>query len=474
MRQWKSILVLSAALLGVFVFANHNAVAQTEPTEFLDKMSRYFEDLSDRISPTVVTIIVSGYGPVTGSAQGGGVFAKKQTGGSGVIVDPNGYIITNAHVVTGARRIQVQLSAADIDDNPGESLLKSEGVMLGAQLVGIDLETDLALLKVRQTDLPSLPCGNSDDLHQGQMGFAFGSPLGLSNSVSMGVVSSVARQLEEEAPMVYIQTDASINPGNSGGPLVNNRGELIGINTLILSQSGGSEGIGFAAPSNIVSTVYKQLRDQGYVRRGEIGVYAQTINSQLSKTMKLSRNWGVILGDVYPGSPAQKAGLQIADIILTVDGKPMENARQFKVNLYRRTVGESISIVALRGDERKNFKVVIIERSGDPERFAGLVSPEQNLVAKLGILGIEMDESIAQLLPVVRKPSGVLVAARALEGLYSGSALSPGDIIHRVNATEITTLQQLRDVTDQLVVGESIVLQIERGGRLQFQVFSLQ
>src|SRR5918994_1370173 len=210
-------------------------------------------------------------------------------------------------------------------------------------MVGAGAETDLAVLKVEQTNLPFARLGDSDSLAPGQVVLAFGSPFGLASSVTMGVISAVGRQLRDEDRMVYIQTDTPINPGNSGGPLVTTDGAVIGINTLIFSQSGGSQGVGFAAPGKIVRFVYDQIRSNRRVRRGEIGVFAQTITPSIAAALHLPRDWGVVLGDVYPNSPAANAGLRINDVILSLDGKPMENGRQFDVNVYRRPIGGGVN-----------------------------------------------------------------------------------------------------------------------------------
>jgi len=302
---------------------------------------------------------------------------------------------------------------------------------------------------------------------------AFGNPLGLANSVSMGVVSSVARQIKADDPMIYIQTDAPINPGNSGGPLLNADGQVVGINTFILSQSGGSEGIGFAIPSNIVHSVVRQISKDGHVHRGEIGVYAQSITPSLAAGLGLSRDWGVLLGDVEPDGPAAEAGLKPGDIVLALNGKVMENARQLAVNLYRRPVGEKVKLEVLRGDQKLGFEVEVIERDDDPQRFADLVNPEENVVARLGILGIEISQKIAQMLPDLRKKYGVVVAARAAGSPYS-TLLAPGDVIYSVNGTPVTTVAALRESLDRLKANEPMVLQIEREGHLRYLDLELE
>ena len=235
------------------------APASAQQTGSLAALSDTLEAVSRRVGPAVVQIFVSGFAVRGGLVPSAEALVSPQRGsGAGVLLDPAGYIITNAHVVAGATRVQVVLPVSMVVGAERRSILRPRGRRVGAQVVGIDLETDLAVLKVQIDDrLPFLELGDSESLSPGQLVMAFGSPLGLENSVSLGVVSAVARQLEPEDPMIYIQTDASINPGNSGGPLVDVDGLVVGISTFILSQSGGSEGLGFAAPSNIVRTVYK-------------------------------------------------------------------------------------------------------------------------------------------------------------------------------------------------------------------------
>jgi serine protease Do len=375
-------------------------------------------------------------------------------------------------VIQGGRRIEVQL-AESLVRATGRPVTGAPGKKLDAKIVGIDRDSDLAVLKIDRTGLPFLRFGDSEELRQGQLVLAFGNPRGLENSVTMGVVSSVARQIKPDDPMVYVQTDAPINPGNSGGPLLDADGRVVGINTFILTESGGSEGIGFSIPSNIVRNVVRQIRKDGHVHRGQIGVYAQTITPGLASGLGLSRDWGVLLGDVEPQGPADEAGLKVGDIVLGLSGKTMENARQLEVNLYRRPVGEKVAIEVLRGDQKLSFDVEVIERDDDPLRFADMVNPEDNVISRLGILGVEINKEIAQMLPDLRKHYGVVVAVRAAGSPYS-TVLEPGDVIYSVNGTPVTSVVALRQVLDKLKTTDPTVLQIERDGHLKYLDLELE
>jgi serine protease Do len=274
--------------------------------------------------------------------------------------------------------------------------------------------------------------------------------------------------------MIYIQTDAPINPGNSGGPLVDAEGRVIGINTLILSQSGGSEGIGFAAPSNIVRYVVDELRKNGHVHRGQIGVVGQTVTPALAEGLGLPQDWGVILSDVEPRGPADVSGLRPGDLVLSLDGKTMENARQFQVNLYRKPVGSLVELEFLRGPEKLTRRVTVLGRSDDPERFADFVSRETNLVPELGVFAVTVDGLIRRLLPPLRKLEGVLVTSRAIGAEGRGFALYPGDVIYSLNQTPTPNLEALRQSLAGVEPSNVAVLQIERRGRLVFVTLEME
>ena len=390
-----------------------------------------------------------------------------------MIVDPDGFIVTNTHVVENATRIEVQLPL-DPGASPGRSILKRHGRTVGAQVVAIDQETDIAVVKVDAHNLPALPFGDSDALRSGQLVLAFGSPLGLESSVSMGVISAVARQLTPDDPMIYIQTDATINPGNSGGALVDTSGKLVGINTLIYTQSGGSEGIGFAAPSNIVRNVFTQIRKQGRVRRGDIGVNSQTITALMAEALNLNVDAGVILADVLPGGPAEKAGLEPGDIVLSLDGKTMENGRQFRINVYTRGAGEQVSLAVRRGERTLTVKVPVVERASDTGELEALIGTQQ-AIRPLGVVTLELNPSVAALLPSVRRQAGAVVARVTPDAPYSQQGrLQPGDVIYSINGQVVRSADDLKVFAGQLKPGAATVLLIERESTLMYFSFRVE
>jgi len=331
---------------------------------------------------------------------------------------------------------------------------------------------DLALLKIEAKGLPRIPLADYNKLRQGEVVFAFGSPEGLQNSVSMGVVSATARQPNPDSPMVFVQTDAPINPGNSGGPLVNVDGELVGINTFILTEGGGNEGLGFAIPSAAVAFAYPELRHYGHVHRGLTGVAVQAITPTMAAGLKLPLDTGVIVSDVAPSSPADAAGLKVMDIITGIDGGPADNLPAIGTRLFMRRGGERIKLAVLRGSQRLSFEVPVVEVPHEFDRLADLANPEKSLVAKLGILGMDIDPKIAEMLPGLRVSSGVIVVARAANTNFD-SGLTGGDVIHTINGVPVESIAALRSMLDHLIGNSPVVLQIERDGRLEFVSFQL-
>jgi serine protease Do len=449
--------------------------AQEHKLETIQNLSSSLEELAQRVNRSVVKIVNSGFGLSEDSdSSNASMLTRQRATGSGVILTADGYIATNAHVVQGARRLRVQLPVSERAARQSKSVVKPAGTVLDAKLVGVDRETDVAVLKIDAKDLPYLAFANSRELRQGQLVMAFGSPLGLQNSASLGVVSAVARQLKADSPMIYIQTDASINPGNSGGPLVDMSGRVVGLNTMILSQSGGSEGIGFAIPSDTLLNVYNQIRKEGHVHRGQIGASVETITPLLAAGLQLPQDWGVLVADVIPDGPADKSGLHPGDIVLSLNGRAMENARQLEVGLYRFPVGDKVSLEVLRGADRLTMDVAVTAEDDDPQRFADLVDPEKNLIPELGILGVEIDKRLAPLLGDLRKQYGIVVAARAsgTEGLEVD--LRPGDVIYSINNEPTSTIAVLRQMLTHLKSGDPVVMQVERDGRLIYVAFETE
>ena len=455
------------------VLLARSAAAQAQPVrapETLETLSGSFARIVDQVAPSVVQIFVSGYGVGPGGYD---VLTKQQGTASGTVIDPDGYIVTNAHAVSRASRIQVLVPATAADGPAPPGLVRPQGVKLDAELIGIDTQTDLAVLKIEPHGLKALPFGDSDEVRQGQLALAFGSPLGLGNTVTMGVVSAVARQLRPDDIPSYIQTDAPINPGNSGGPLVDVSGRVIGINTLIITQSGGSEGVGLAIPSNTVRLIAERLRADGRVKRAVIGVQVQTVTPVMAAALKLRQPWGVIVSDIDPDGPAAGAGVKIGDVIVGEDGVAIGDIRQFGVNLYRHTVGATVTLDVVRGPDKAALRVRTVERAEDAESYVDLVRPDKNLVPELDILGLDVDAKLAEMLHPLRRDSGVLVAAMSADASPPANRFQPGDVIHAVNWTPVSSLAELRKVVHGLQDGDPVVVQIERQGMLRFIAFEV-
>ena len=268
--------------------------------------------------------------------------------GSGVIISAQGYVLTNNHVVAGADQIQVMIS---------------DGRSLEAAVVGVDPETDLAVLKIIAEDLPSVIIGDSERLRVGDVVLAIGNPFGVGQTVTQGIVSATGRnQLGISAFENFIQTDAAINPGNSGGALITARGELIGINTAIFSKTGGSQGIGFAIPESLAKGVMKQIIEQGRVVRGWLGIEAQDLTPALAESFGLPANQGVLIAGVLRGGPAERAGLQPGDLVTAIDGEPVTAARESMNRIAEHAPGSTVSIRGLRNGLAFELEAVIGQR----------------------------------------------------------------------------------------------------------------
>jgi serine protease Do len=469
-------------LLPCVFLAADAAFSQTPPAkagvDVIHDMSAAFESLVKRVSPAVVEVLVTGYGSgdedEDDKSSSPSPFGRERSLGSGVIIDPDGYIVTNFHVVKGADRVRVVLTPLAGEDGEAPAMLKSKGRILNARIVGASKTIDLAVLKVEAAGLPTLPFARYDRLHKGEVVLAFGSPEGLENSVTFGLVSSVLRQPDPDDPMVYIQTDAAINPGNSGGPLVDVEGEVVGIDTFIYTKSGGNEGIGFAIPSGIARYAYEQIRKYGRVRRRTIGADLQSLTPDLAGGLGLTETPGVVVADVDEGGPAAHAGLRVGDVIESIDGMPVDNVALFTLSLYLRTTGDKVGLQIARGSKRMELQVPVLEPLHDLSRLSDLSNPATDLIARLGIIGTTINREIEEFVGPLRIPSGVLVTATVANRLAVDSGLQEGDVIHAFNRVPIKSMDELRTEFGKLKPSDPAALQVERNGKLTFLTFEME
>jgi len=448
--------------------------ARNEPrsSEALRQFNSSLIALTRKVSPAVVQVIVTVYGPPEGGDRNGraAVIVREHAIGSGVILDPDGYIVTNAHVVQGARRIRVALPDP-VGTSPFDVPAAGKRRVLDAKLIGIHKDIDLAVLKVDAHNLPTLQLGAGRPVYPGEVVLAVGSPEGLENSVTMGIVSSVWRQPDPDQPMVYLQTDAPINPGNSGGPLVDLDGYVVGLNTLILTEGGGSEGIGFAIPAHTVRFVYEELRKYGHVHRMEIGASVEEITPTLAEGLGLSQDWGVIISDVVLGEPAAQAGLRAQDIVTSLDNHPIGGLPALMAGLYLHPPSEDLRLEVLRGSQRMSVILQAVEERDQQDSLADFVDPN-NLIGRLGVFVVDTSEKVNAVLPARRIESGIVVVAQSPGSNPFTSALRAGDIIHNLNQSPVESVLQFRTLLRALQTGQSVVLQIERGGKLQYVPFT--
>src|ERR1700757_142058 len=401
------------------------------------------ETVVSKVSRSVVQIVVTGYGPPESHEHTDAARIVRQRAiGTGVIVDPDGYIITNAHVVEGAQRIKVILPPPAVD-SPIELQPIHAGQILEAKVVGTHKQSDLALLKIEATHLPTVTLRSDVRVHQGELVFAIGSPEGLRNTVTMGVVSPLARQLEPDNPMVYIQTDAALNPGNSGGPLVDIDGNVIGINTLMLTEGGGSEGLGFAIPAAIVNFDYQNLRKSGHVQRVTIGLKTQNITPTLASGLGLARSWGAIISDIAPGGAAEATGLQVGDIIVAIDDRPIVGHPDLMNALYLHPTTQILKIDVLRGADTKSFNLAVKVYHERIDDLADIPDLQKNLVRRLNIFVTDLDEKVRPVLHSTHSDSGVVVVAQISGPNALETGLEAGDIILAVDRTALQTTAQL-------------------------------
>ena len=377
---------------------------------------------------------------------------KEQSLGSGVIVSKDGYIITNNHVVEQSEDIRVTLF---------------DKRSFRGTIVGADPKTDIAVVKISADNLPTVPWGDSDKLQVGEFVLAIGNPFGLSHTVTMGIISAVGRANVGIADYEdFIQTDAAINPGNSGGPLVDVKGELIGINTAIFSRSGGYQGIGFAVPSNMARLVMDQLMKEGKIVRGWLGVTIQDITPELSQKFGLKDSKGALVGDISKGSPAEKAGMMRGDVILEFNGKEVRSVGSLRNMVSQSKVGTQVKLKILRGGKEYQLTVAIAEL---PKEVAGSPtepSPENmQKNAFSGITVMDLTKEIARQLGLGANEKGVVVVKVEQGSGADDAGLKKGDVIQEIDKKKVAGLRDFNSITSSIEPGDTTLLFINRGGR---------
>jgi len=378
---------------------------------------------------------------------------RKERGmGSGVIVESNGLIVTNNHVVAKADEIKVFLSD------------KRE---FKATLVGTDAKTDIAVLRIEADNLPVIVWADSDKLEVGEFVLAVGNPFGLTQTVTLGIVSALGRAAGIAEYEDFIQTDAAINPGNSGGALVSTHGELVGINTAIFSQSGGNMGIGFAVPSNLARSVVDQLVRHGKVERGWLGVSIQDLSAELAPQFGLTEPKGALINEVLNDSPAKKAGLERGDVIVEYDGKAVENPTQLRNHVAQTVVGKRVTIKFIRDKKPRTSEVAIVEQprnltqgGGDEEGEAGTAT---GVLSDLEVRALTAE--LAERFGISLKERGVVIVKVRPGGLAERAGLKDGDVIVEVNRQPTATLKAYERVATKLGKGQMVLLLIKRQER---------
>jgi serine protease Do len=445
--------------------AASTVLAAPSPAE----LSNSFRSVAKMVKPAVVHIntteIVQQSSPFPsfpGFEFGG---PRRQHGtGSGVIVSPDGYVLTNNHVVGDANKIEVTMS---------------DGRRLKGTRVGVDPETDLAVIRIDASGLPTAALGDSDLMEQGDWVVALGSPFGLQQTLTAGIVSATGRELPQGSPFDrYLQTDASINPGNSGGPLVNLRGEVVGINTLIFTRSGGNDGIGFAIPSNLARKVYSELIKTGKVTRGFLGVTITELDEARARAFGVEREAGVLVSDLTgPDAPAAKAGLRSGDVITTFNGKRVRTASELTNAVADTPVGQTATVDFIRNGEQRSVKVTIAERP--LEETARLFSPRggeegvgESQTSRLGVTVQTVDAEVAKRLKL-KTTDGAVITAVQPGSAAAEAGLRRSDVIHRIDRTIVKTADDLVQAAGSLKSGDEVAIQVERNGQLTFVTLTL-
>ncbi|MCE5195015.1 MAG: DegQ family serine endoprotease [Nitrospiraceae bacterium] len=460
------------SLLGITAGIGRSSVmvAPRVPSQIIET-SKAFSEIANAVSPVVVNISTTKvvkknyqfedpfYNLFDPSLNEPGAPKKwrEQSLGSGVIVSEDGYIVTNNHVVEKADEIKV--------------LLFDKRSFTG-KVVGSDPKTDIALVKINAKDLITARWGNSEKLEVGEFVLAIGSPFGLSHTVTMGIISAIGRVSVGIADYEdFIQTDAAINPGNSGGPLVNIKGEIIGINTAIFSKTGGYQGIGFAVPSNLVRFVIDELIKYGRVIRGWLGVSIQKLTPELSQKFGLKDMTGALVGEVLKESPAEKAGIMRGDIIIEYNGKKVNNADALKNIVAQSKAGSKVQAKILRKGKEYDIAVSVTEYPKEPSDSAA--EPSDAVAKREALAGLEvadLTKDIAQQLGIKRDEKGVVIEKVAAGSAADEAKLKRGDVIQEIDNKKINNTSDYKKAASNIKSGDTVLLFINRGGHKFYAV----
>jgi serine protease Do len=466
------------------------APAAEAPAAALDQFSAAFRAVARQAGPSVVAIATTqsvevpaipfGFGddflrrffgiepePGPEAAPGPGEPSPRRTPGrriprqglgSGIIVSKDGYILTNNHVVTGAEEIKVVL--ADGTDYKGKT-------------IGTDPPTDVALVKIEAKDLPVAALGDSDKVEVGDWVLAIGAPMGLQKTVTAGIISAKGRASVGIADYEdFIQTDAAINPGNSGGPLVNMRGEVIGLNTAIASRTGGYMGIGFAVPVNMAREVMQRLKDKGEVVRGWLGVGIQNVTKEMAESMKLPSDKGVLVNQVFEDGPAAKAGLEAGDVIVEYDGKPVKDVLELRTQVAWATPGKSVPVTIVRDGKKKTLSVVVARRSEAPQ-VAAIEPGKPHTFEELGLEVGPVTPEAAQRYGY-EPGQGVLITGVEPGSLAADANLEAGMLILRVAGRKVTSVGEFREAVKGADLAKGVPLLVRAAKSQMFVLLKKQ
>ncbi len=463
--RWKGYFIVAVLTFGIVAMTSFSPVSGVAATADIQTTPKSFSHLAEQSSPSVVNIrtvkIIKGGGHVFRHFKRGPFGEddpmrdffdrffgeeqqrdfKQRSLGSGFIIGKDGYIVTNNHVIENADKIEV--------------ILKNEKEF-DAEIVGRDANTDLALIKIKAIDdLPVLKFGDSDTLSVGQWVMAIGNPFGLGHTVTAGIVSAKGRVIGSGPYDNFIQTDASINPGNSGGPLLNMAGEVVGINTAIIA---GGQGIGFAIPVNLAKGIIEQLKNSGEVTRGWLGVGIQDLSEEVADYYGIKERKGVLVTEVFPDDPADIAGIKPKDIILAVDGKTVENARELTGIIANIRVGDKVKIKVLRDRKTKTFKAVIAKRQDN------IVASRGTRKEHRGELGMRVEDLTPEMAHRfnIKEDKGVIVVGVEQGSKAADSGLLVRDVIKEVNRQDISTVKDLNTAIEKIKDGDAINMLIWR------------